>query len=159
MDVQVKPVVITDINIKPVGSSMVYVLETNGGKFSFFNKKQDGSDTKAYSQFSKFNFKKGDSVEIAYTEKVSDKVNAYTGKPYVNYSVMYFVTADENTPAVTMEQAATFPTARVVSLPKNDNFYQDVNDKLESLASRMRAVEDFLGIAKEGDINISDIPF
>ena len=48
MDIKNKPVVITDVTMKPIGTSIVYMLETSGGKFSFFNKKQDGTETKAY---------------------------------------------------------------------------------------------------------------
>lgn len=166
MDVKTKPVVITDITIKPVGTSMVYMLETNGGKFSFFNKKQDGTDTKAFAQFTKFGFKKGDSVEVAYTEKVSDKINSFTGKPFVNYNVMYFVTADDNTPATPVIPAnphsnvshTMHPGIPIVQLDtKEDNDYLLM---INSLSARLSVVEKFLDIPCDDDgIKLEDVPF
>ena len=167
-EIKKKPVVITDVTIKPFGASLSYMLDTNGGKFSFFNKKIDGSETKAFTQFSKFNFKKGDSVEIAYTEKVSDKINAYTGKPYVNYNVMYFVTADENTPAtpgtpypqsnVSHTMHPEIPTIHVEDESRVPQYNSDTDTKLADLVSRVQVIEEFLDIKKEG-LNISDVPF
>jgi len=162
MDVKNKPVVITDITIKPVGTSMVYMLDTNGGKFSFFNKKQDGTDTKAYSQFVKFGFKKGDSVEIAYTEKVSDKINAYTNKPYVNYNVMYFVTADEHTPSTPKVESnvssTMHPDIPAIQIEKEDN--NDYLLMINNLSARLSVVEKFLDIPiKDDGIKLEDVPF
>ena len=162
MDVKNKPVVITDVTMKPVGTSIVYMLETSGGKFSFFNKKQDGSETKAYSQFVKFGFKKGDSVEIAYTEKVSDKINSFTGKPFVNYSVMFFVTADEHTPAT--PKVYNTPTTSYADIPTIQiGEAEDKNDYLlmiNKLSSRLSVVEKFLEIPSNDDgVNLESIPF
>jgi hypothetical protein len=168
-EIKKKPVVITDVTIKPFGASLKYVLETNGGHFSFFNKKTDGvTETKAYAQFSKFNFKKGDSVEIAYTEKVSDKINAYTGKPTVYYNVAYFVTADENTPATTgtpypqsnvsHTMHPEIPTINVEDESRVPKYNSDTETKLADLVSRVQVIEEFLDIKKDG-LNISDVPF
>ena len=161
MDVNTKQVSITDITIKPVGTSMVYMLDTNGGKFSFFDKKQDGSNTKAFQQFLKFGFKKGDSIELAYTEKVSDKINAYTGKPYVNYNVMYFVTADENTPATQQSNVShtMHPEIPAIQLETRE----DKNDYLlmiNNLSARLSVVEKFLDIPCDDDgIKLESVPF
>lgn len=162
-EIKKKPVVITDVTIKPFGASLSYMLDTNGGKFSFFNKKIDGSETKAFTQFSKFNFKKGDSVEIAYTEKVSDKINAYTGKLTVYYNVAYFVTADENTPATPQSNVShtmhpEIPTIHVEDESRVPQYNSDTDTKLADLVSRVQVIEEFLDIKKEG-LNISDVPF
>lgn len=163
-EIKKKPVVITDVTIKPFGKALTYMLDTNGGKFSFFNKKKDSDEeTKAYAQFTKFNFKKGDSVEIAYTEKVSDKINAYTGKLTVYYNVAYFVTADENTPATPQSNVShtmhpEIPTIHVEDESRVPKYNTDTDTKLADLVSRVQVIEEFLDIKKEG-LNISDVPF
>jgi len=162
-EIKKKPVVITDVNIKPFGAALSYNLDTNGGKFSFFNKKKDGSgETKAFEQFTRFGFKKGDSVEIAYTEKVSDKINSFTGKPFVNYSVMYFVTADEHTPATpkvyntTTTSYADIPTIQIGEAEDKNDYLLMIN----KLSSRLSVVEKFLEIPSNDDgVNLESIPF
>lgn len=164
-EIKKKPVVITDVTIKPFGASLSYMLDTNGGKFSFFNKKIDGSETKAFTQFTKFGFKKGDSVEIAYTEKVSDKINAYTNKPYVNYNVMYFVTADENTPSTPQSNVShtmhpEIPTIQIETREDKNDYLLMINN----LSARLSVVEKFLEIPtldENGNekLNLTDVPF
>lgn len=167
-EIKKKPVVITDVTIKPFGQSLSYMLDTNGGKFSFFNKKIDGSETKAFAQFTKFNFKKGDSVEVAYTEKVSDKINGYTGKPYVNYNVMYFVTADENTPSTPkVEQNVhntMYPGIPTIQLEQEEPVKNDYLLMINNLSARLSVVEKFLDIPRldengEEKLNLTDVPF
>lgn len=152
---------ISNINIKPFGSSMVYQLTTDHGKFSFWSKKQDGTPSKAFEQWEKFGYKIGDTVDIAYSEKQSDKVNPHTGKPYApNKNVAYFITVDENTPSVKptpTSQSTETPEKTSSAIP--DAKLTEIREMLYSLGQRMNVVEERLGITNTEDIRIEDVPF
>lgn len=67
------------------GSTIIKIKDENGLTYSFFMKKQDGSDSKAYEGYK--NFQLGDTVEIHYSEQ---QRTTQDGKPYTARNVAFF---------------------------------------------------------------------
>lgn len=104
--------------------SQVFKLDTTAGKYEFWDKKQDGSNSKAYDQLQKFRFKAGDTVSINYIEKDSGKLNSYTGKNYMNYKVLSF-DEQNHIPVIQVDSREV-----VQSLPDKD--YQKQIDEINT---------------------------
>ncbi len=95
----------TKIKIDSVEQSSVefgikFTLISERNKYSFFNTKKDGSDTKAYEQFKKYGFGVGDTVEA----EVKEEQRSFTNKDgenidYTQRTIIYFKEV-ENTPIV-----------------------------------------------------------
>lgn len=102
----------------PNGST-VYNLKTDKGRFSFFDKKKDGSLTKANEQFQKFNFGTGDTVEAVYKSEESGQ-NPHTGQPYMNNTIIFFKTQDDNTPTTPSEPEIPIVQVEEESTPKTE---------------------------------------
>lgn len=71
------------------------VLESGKEKYTFFSTKKDGSQTKAYEQFTKYGFKVGDTVSA----EVDEEQKTFTNKEgkdikYVDRKIMYFAEVD-----------------------------------------------------------------
>lgn len=71
-------------------------------KFGFFSKKKDGTYTKAYEQFKKYNFSIGDTVNAEVKEEQKTFPDKKTGSPvpYTQRTILYFQEV-ENTPVFT----------------------------------------------------------
>jgi hypothetical protein len=67
------------------GSTIVKVKDEKGLTYSFFMKKQDGSESKAYEGYKKFQL--GDTVEIHYSEQ---QRTTQDGKPYTARGIAFF---------------------------------------------------------------------
>jgi hypothetical protein len=67
------------------GSTVISIKDEKGLKYSFWEKKQDGSVSKAYEGYQKFSL--GDTVEIHYSE--AQKTNK-EGKAYTARSIAFF---------------------------------------------------------------------
>ena len=133
--------------------AQVFKLKTDKGTFSFFSKKRDGSDTKAYEQFQKFGFKMGDIVEVAYKTSQSG-MNQHTGKPYVNNQVIFFKTQDEHTPATPKIPAIQIEADQEAPSKSDDETFL----KIQSLSQRLDRVEQELGI-KSDEIKLENVPW
>lgn len=66
------------------GSTVVKIKDEKGLTYSFFMKKQDGSISKAYEGYQKFQL--GDTVEIHFSEQEK----SYEGKPYTLRNIAFF---------------------------------------------------------------------
>ena len=67
------------------GSTVIAIKDEKGLKYGFWEKKKDGSFSKAYEGYQKFQL--GDTVEIHYNEE--QKINK-DGKPYTARSIAFF---------------------------------------------------------------------
>ena len=67
------------------GSAIIKIKDEKGLTYSFFMKKQDGSESKAYEGYKKFQL--GDTVEIHYSEQ---QRTTSDGKPYTARSIAFF---------------------------------------------------------------------
>jgi hypothetical protein len=67
------------------GSTVISIKDEKGLKYSFWEKKQDGSFSKAYEGYRKFQL--GDTVEVHYSEE--QKTNK-EGKPYTARGIAFF---------------------------------------------------------------------
>lgn len=67
------------------GSTIIKIKDEKGLTYSFFQKKQDGSDSKAYEGYK--NFSLGDTVEIHYSEQQRTTPD---GKSYTARNVAFF---------------------------------------------------------------------
>lgn len=79
------------------GSTVVSIKDEKGLKYSFWEKKQDGSFSKAYEGYQKFSL--GDTVEIHYSE--TEKTNK-EGKTYTARGIAFF--GDKVTPTIQAEK-------------------------------------------------------
>ena len=67
------------------GSTIIKIKDEKGLSYSFFMKKQDGSFSKAYEGYQKFQL--GDTVEIHYSE---EQRTTSDGKPYTARGIAFF---------------------------------------------------------------------
>lgn len=67
------------------GSTIIKIKDEKGLTYSFFMKKQDGSDSKAYEGYQRFQL--GDTVEIHFKE---EQRTTQDGKPYTARSIAFF---------------------------------------------------------------------
>jgi len=165
-DTQQIVVTINDVNIRPINQSMVYTLDTTGGKYQFWDKKQDGSDTKAMEQWKKFNFRKGDRVDISYVAKESGKVNTHTGQPFVNKTILFFNQSDSNTPSAPNHPNATQSYNKPAPTGSNaqlDRIEQKLDLLLMERPHKAQAKQEEVPTINldDGDdeIRIEDVPF
>jgi hypothetical protein len=91
------------------GSTVISIKDEKGLKYSFWEKKQDGSFSKAYEGYQKFSL--GDTVEIYYSEE--HKTNK-EGKAYTARGIAYFGDKVPTTPASVESPRSEAPTASQV---------------------------------------------
>ena len=66
-------------------------LECGGKKYSFFDTKKDGGETKAFGQFKKFGYGVGDTIEAEVKEEEKSFTNeAYKVVNYIQRTILYF---------------------------------------------------------------------
>ena len=70
-------------------------------KYSFFNTKKDGSNTKAFEQFKKFGFQIGDTVEAEVKEEDKSFINKEGKNVSYKQRTIIFFNEIENMPMVT----------------------------------------------------------
>lgn len=95
-----KTIKIDSVEQKEVQYGTLTTITSNGDKYSFFDTKKDGSNTKAYEQFKKYEFKIGDAVSA----EVKEEQDTFTNKEgkkidYTRRTILYFQEV-ENTPVV-----------------------------------------------------------
>lgn len=98
-ELQNKTFTITGMSSRGVNQSVVHTLEADKEKFQFWDKKQDGSETKAYQQFKQFRFQSGDQVTVAYKSEPQSFTNQQ-GK-VINFNrntIVFFKTDAEGNP-------------------------------------------------------------
>ena len=122
-------------------------------KYSFFNTKKDGGETKAYEQFKKYQFGVGDTV----TAEIKEEPKTFTGKDgksvnYTQRTIIYFEEV-ENAPT---HQVAK-PAFSAVELRK----------ELDEIKARVTKLEEFMLVPakavpsiSEADLPVEDVlPF
>lgn len=144
----------TEINIGAISQDTVkfgnkVTLIDGRKKYSFFDTKKDGSHTKAFEQYTKFQFKVGNvvSAEVAEEEKtfVNDKGKSIT---YTQRTIMYF------------EEIEHTPTVSDSKPPVVSQDTKDLMEYAKALESRISTLEGKLiekDIAK--DEKVENLPF
>ena len=95
---------IDSVEQKQVEFGTKTTIISGGNKYSFFDTKKDGSNTKAYEQFKKYGFGIGDTVSAEVKEEEKNFTNK-EGKniDYIQRTILYFQEV-ENTPVVKSER-------------------------------------------------------
>jgi len=116
------------------------ILKCAGAKFYFWKKKQDGTETKAYQQFQKFNFRSGDSVDAAIKEQERTFTNE-KGKEitYLDRNIAFFLVQD-NVPVATQPQVDP-QTPRVEAHSASSEHSVALKAYLQQLETRLKALE------------------
>lgn len=127
-----------------------YAIKTDSGKYVFYDKKKDGSETTAMKQFRELGIAPGMSVEVGYS--ATDKVFSQNGvdKPYVEKRILFFSTGDAPAPRATntggMQAIGGSIEARVAQLEKESREHgQDIdriNEVLQSLSPNASRQDD-----------------
>lgn len=96
-DIKSENIVIEKISADEYNGSKVYRIEAGGKKFSFWEEKKDGTKTKAFLGFEKFQIEEGNVVRVHYSEKY----RMYTDKSgnereAVDRNVLWFSLSEEN---------------------------------------------------------------
>lgn len=119
-----------NIKEKSFDSGRWTLTSDTGKKFSFWEKKQDGTPTKAFEQFKKYEMGEGMAV---FAEVKENPYKGKDGKDRIAYNIMYFSTDQFGVPAM-------------VNQPKQDNVPVDTLDPVErrfrAIESRLKALED-----------------
>lgn len=169
-DTLVARVTIKEIGVRNINSTEVVTLKTDQGSFQFWEFKKDGSNTKAYLQYKKFRFSTGDSVEVHYSERISNDINPNTNKPYVNRSVLFFGETNDvpnggNTAPRQQNYSAQVPSAAPAPAPAQNQLMgtaammgrlSDVESKVAILWGE-RGVSTPATVGEIPTINIEDI--
>ena len=124
-----QPIKIEGISQDPVQFGVKITLTSGKDKYVFFNKKKDGSDTKAYAQFKKYGFSIGETVNAEVKSEAGSFPNK-EGKQinYTRRTILYFQEV-ENTPVITKEAPKSQIEPSVLTL--------------ESLDKRLKVVENW----------------
>ena len=102
-----RKIAITGVEIKDTKVGTKYVLETDQGKHEFFEKKKDGTSTKAYEQWSTFNLGLGMEVDVGVkSEEVSFTNQEGKAVNFTRNTILYFK-GDEHGVPHPRENAAT----------------------------------------------------
>lgn len=160
-----KSIVLTGIETKYINGTQVFTLLSGKEKYTFWQKKKDGADTVAYTQFQKFQFKQGDTVAMMY-DTTESGTNSFTGKPFVNNNIKKFLevggvpaSAHVSNVSQTFNEIPVIQVETKFEQPKTDYLLM-----INSLSERVSTLEKFLNIPtidEDGDdkIKLEDCPF
>lgn len=94
MSNQTKVITVSEITTKVFDSGTQYkVKSTSGMTFKFYDKKKDGNNTVAFSQYNDMGIRPGSTVEVWYKEEEKE----YEGKPYTDRLIASFKEATPQT--------------------------------------------------------------
>jgi hypothetical protein len=150
---------IDSIDQAKVEFGVKFTLVSGKNKYSFFNTKKDGSNTKAYEQFKKFGFQIGDEVEAEVKEEERSFPDTKTGKmvKYTQRTIIFF-NEIENTPMVTKGNFLAEPRTLVIT-----NDFEARLKRVEDAVFGAKDVPDdntvLSDLKDEEGIKASDIPF
>lgn len=139
-------------------NTRVYDVDTDKGKFQFWETKKDGGLTKASEQYQRFRFIAGDTVEVAYKESEASYTNSKTGATIhkVNKNIVYFAVSDENTPKthntplpIEKPHHGAPAASQAISREEVDEILRQISD----LGQRLSVIE------TKFEINVGEIPF
>lgn len=162
---------ITGIESKSINGTQVFTLLNDKTRYQFWSKKKDGSDTKAYEQFQKFRFMAGDQVNVSFNVTESGS-NPHTGKPYINRTIVFFDTVDDNTPNTVsasdsngtneipvIRTSATSSTAEIPTI-YIDGFNDSDKTKLAAVIKDIAELRQEIKVLAQrmNEIEIRDIP-
>ncbi len=122
-------ILIQEVEMKMYDNNTQYALKTDKGKFKFYDKKKDGSETAAYKVFRDNNIRAGMRVTVGYASE--EKVYAPTNKKYTDNRILFF-SGESKTPAVQQ------PAIPVVSPPQQAN--DERLDKMQAQIDKLNAI-------------------
>jgi hypothetical protein len=158
---------ITGMADKTVNGTKVITLLNDKKRFDIWEKKKDGSNTKAWEQFQQHRFISGDEVTVSYSESESG-MNPHTGNPYINRRVLFFDTDGQGTPVANQSYKPGYDDIPTIRLsedqePAPQSSSQDIKDilkKLEEINNDIRGLNDRITTLEKVDtVEINEIPF
>ncbi len=154
-----KKIQIDSIDQKKAQFGVQITLVSGKEKYSFFNTKKDGSNSKAYEQFSKFGFKIGDIVEAEVKEEDKSFPDTKTGKmvKYTQRTIIFF-NEIENTPTVTRATQMTSTQVTTSDLEARVKKLEDAVFGAKEVEDDNTVLADLKAEENKG-IKAEDIPF
>lgn len=149
----------TAIEIKGIESrfieslnTRVYDVDTNQGKFQFWETKKDNKLTKAFEQYQKFRFIAGETLEVSYKESDGSFINSKSGKKVnkINKTIVLFSLDQEGNPVHPSKAELEYAKTKQTPLLGEDLAPRSTSNKdLIDLTKRVEKIE---GILKENGL-------
>lgn len=153
MELTTKTIQVTGIETKQLEFGTKYTLISGKDKYSFFDKKKDGTNSKAYDQFISFIVRVGQEYPVAVNEEEKKFTNAQGDE--INYTerrIMYFVTKENEV----RKAYQNVPSG--TNVPKTvENVPQRSFEANKEMTVRDMVVEERL--KKLEDVVFGDVPF
>lgn len=108
---QQKEITLTGVENKKFDNATKYTLKTDSGNYNFYDTKQDGGFTKAYTQFQELRPMIGDKLTVMFKEEQK----SYEGKPYTDRKIMFFVVPQKGSQAA----SGVYPPTPAQYAPQN----------------------------------------
>ena len=157
---QHKTIKIQGIENKVFDNAKKFIIKTKEGLYNFYSVKQDGSPTKAYTQFQELNPQIGDEVAVAFKEELK----SYKGNSYTDRKIMFFLSKAQK------QGKPTQPPARPQNAPQNvnssllealrkiSNHLNEIDIVLTNHTSYLKTILDRLEQPDNSEIKDNEIP-
>lgn len=133
-NIKEKTITLDSVEMKSTQYGNKFILKHGNDKYEFYDTRKGGGDTKAYSQWKQYGFKKGDTVEVAFEE--NEKTFENDQKKMITYTerrIAYFPTTEEGAPKGLPPQSGT--GQQVITL-------EGLQGQISDIKTRLKVLED-----------------